>query len=617
MAFLLPANLVNNMEVPAPLRQAAQAFRDWLPEQVTVTLHTDHDPDSDSGDPTVARAAGNSGRPYLVVLHPALGVAFLDFVPGSTARALAASRRSRATIRRLADETRERLGQLSDDARRRLIDHGLDSKRVPIALAIAAPRLTRQKALAAGRTNVGQFLLQDDLSASSIEAALERVLTHANGQRSDTGAALSAIDENRVRAAINPQLVVHRTARVEQGQLVFRPPSGGEDTIQVLDRMQERLAEHLGAGYRVIKGVAGSGKTLVLLFRARHLARHHPRWQILLTCFNRPLASSLTRQLSDCPNVTVRTVDGLASVICGTLGVETDHFGNAKYDRRIEEVKQALDAGRVPEQYRYDAVLIDEAQDLDTSRTRMAFGLLKQPWNDFVVALDSAQNLYRRQPGLPPPAQHPPGSADSTEISGRGRTEVLRDNYRNTYEILSFADGFLRAGGVPEGGDEEDPATFIPPESAERSGPRPDVRPFEQPAKGYEAVFSALRRSHDEDGVLWSDMVILTGNPRILDDIEQLASDRSIPTFKLRDLRTGGHEPSPGVRLSTLQHAKGLEFSRVYIVGVDDIWAGPGTDDMLRRRLLYVGMTRATDVLKIAVSGSGTIVDSLLAVQPV
>lgn len=38
---------------------------------------------------------------------------------------------------------------------------------------------------------------------------------------------------------------------------------------------------------------------------------------------------------------------------------------------------------------------------------------------------------------------------------------------------------------------------------------------------------------------------------------------------------------------------------------------------MLRRRLLYVGMTRATDVLKIAVSGSGTIVDSLLAVQPV
>ncbi|MDE0320892.1 MAG: hypothetical protein OXH86_06525 [Acidimicrobiaceae bacterium] len=44
---------------------------------------------------------------------------------------------------------------------------------------------------------------------------------------------------------------------------------------------------------------------------------------------------------------------------------------------------------------------------------------------------------------------------------------------------------------------------------------------------------------------------------------------------------------------------------------------GSGTDDMLRRRLLYVGMTRATDVLKIAVSGSGTIVDSLLAVQPV
>ena len=611
MAFLLPANLVNNMEVPAPLRQAAQAFRDWLPEQVTVTLHTDAESRPATDDVPSAGSRDGKSRPYLVVLHPALGVVFLDFVPGSTVRALGTSRRSRAVLRRFAEETRERLGQQSDEVRGRLAAQGLTDESVPVALAVAAPRLTRARALAGGRTDVDQFLLQDDLTSASMEAALRRVIAQAHGGQPHPGATLSAADERRVRAAISPQLIVHREAPPEQGQLVFRPPEGGEDVVGVLDRRQERLADHLGSGYRVIKGVAGSGKTLVLIFRARHFARHHPRWRILLTCFNRPLASSLARQLDGLPRVEVRTVDGMANQICTALGIRTDHLGNEKYDRRIQEVLQAIEAGRVPEHFRYDAVLIDEAQDLDKSRTQMLFGLLKQPWNDFVVALDSAQNLYRRQPGLPPPAQHPPGSTDTTEISGRGRTEILRLNYRNTYQVLKFADDFLRADGLLESGDLEDPATYIPPEAAERTGPEPDVRPFSSSDAGYQAICTALRRSHDE-GLRWSDMSVLAGNWDALNDFERLAREQRIPTFKLADLDNRGSEPEDGVRLSTLQHAKGLEFARVYIIGVDDIRGGPDADVTLQRRLLYVGMTRATDVLKIAVSGNGAIVESLL-----
>lgn len=617
MAYLLPANLANNMEVPRPLRQAAEVFRDWLPEQVTVTLYADSETRTGSDEVPLAGSLDSKNKPYLVVLHPKLGVVFLDFVPGSTVRALGSNRRSRAVLRRLAEETSERLGRQSDEVRGRLAAQGLTDESVPVALALAAPGLTRAKALAGGRFDVDQFLLRDDLTSASIEAALRRVVTHARGGRPHQGANLSAVDERRVRAAINPQLIVHREMPPEQGQLVFRPPDGGEDVVRVLDRRQERLADHLGSGYRVIKGVAGSGKTLVLTFRARHLAHHHPRWRILLTCFNRPLASSLAPQFDGLPQVEVRTVDGIANQICTEMRIRTDHLGNGKYDRRVQEVLQAIDAGHVPERFHYDVVLVDEAQDLDKSRTQMLFGLLKQPWNDFVIALDSAQNLYRRQPGLPPPAQHPPGSTDTTEISGRGRTEVLRLNYRNTYQILKFADDFLRADGLPEGGDPadpatyEDPATYIPPEAAERTGPEPDVRSFALHHSGYQAIGEALCRSHDE-GIRWSDMSVLAGNWDALNDFERSAREHGIPIFKLADLDSRSGAPEDGVRLSTLQHAKGLEFARVYIVGVDDIRGGPDTDVTLQRRLLYVGMTRATDVLKIAVSGEDAIVDSLL-----
>jgi superfamily I DNA and RNA helicase len=68
----------------------------------------------------------------------------------------------------------------------------------------------------------------------------------------------------------------------------------------VLDRQQERLAEHLGDGYRVIRGVAGSGKTLVLTHRARFITAHFPGMQVLLLCYNLVLskASSPTSETS-------------------------------------------------------------------------------------------------------------------------------------------------------------------------------------------------------------------------------------------------------------------------------------------------------------------------------
>lgn len=67
-----------------------------------------------------------------------------------------------------------------------------------------------------------------------------------------------------------------------------------------------------------------------------------------------------------------------------------------------------------------------------------------------------------------------------------------------------------------------------------------------------------------------------------------------------------GHEPERGrVNLLTMHSTKGLEFSRVYIVGVEDAQLpggspqnGPRPDEIEEaRRLLYVGMTRTKDRL--------------------
>src|SRR5262249_15324795 len=65
-----------------------------------------------------------------------------------------------------------------------------------------------------------------------------------------------------------------------------------ETDLQVLDLRQERNARALGDGHRIVYGVAGSGKTVLLIARAKLLAED-PEKRILILCYNRLLAQHL------------------------------------------------------------------------------------------------------------------------------------------------------------------------------------------------------------------------------------------------------------------------------------------------------------------------------------
>ena len=94
---------------------------------------------------------------------------------------------------------------------------------------------------------------------------------------------------DRLRALLFPEI------RIRQIALPLDEPKAADPsdrTLAVMDMHQEQVARSLGEGHRIIRGVAGSGKTLILAFRAEHLARAATK-PVLILCYANGIAGRL------------------------------------------------------------------------------------------------------------------------------------------------------------------------------------------------------------------------------------------------------------------------------------------------------------------------------------
>jgi hypothetical protein len=200
---------------------------------------------------------------------------------------------------------------------------------------------------------------------------------------------LTLPQRDRIRWHLFPELRMQ-----QQEGLDFADTSGAApalpDLLQVMDLQQEQIARTLGEGHRVIHGAAGSGKTMILIYRAQHLAAAaRPDQPVLVLCFNRALADRIDAQLRQRgvdERVQVRTFhrwceDVIRSYQLDVPNVPTrqEHFIAA-----VHAVERALETGFVP-RGQYTALLVDEAHDFEDSWLRMAAALVNPATNSLLV----------------------------------------------------------------------------------------------------------------------------------------------------------------------------------------------------------------------------------------
>ncbi|MEL7086779.1 MAG: NERD domain-containing protein, partial [Cyanobacteria bacterium J06597_1] len=270
---------------------------------------------------------------------------------------------------------------------------------------------------------------QDELYESRSKLEIEQSVW--NCAHLQFGETLSESMVQRIRWHLFPDVRIDAVSpSVEEPDFPSNP-----SILRLMDRQQEQLARSLGDGHRVIHGVAGSGKTLILLHRAEQVAKQMDG-PILLLCFNVAFANYLSHAIAArglSKRVEVYSFHQWCKASLSTYGcpLPPNHKSAEIYCQHlVETMKGAIAAGTIP-RGRYVSVGIDEAHDFEREWLEMAVSQVDSDINSLLVVYDDAQNLYgsaRRN-----------WSMKQAGVSAQGRTTILSLNYRNTQEILKFA----------------------------------------------------------------------------------------------------------------------------------------------------------------------------------
>jgi len=235
-----------------------------------------------------------------------------------------------------------------------------------------------------------------------------------------------------------------------------------EDSIATLDIQQNKAVIETVQGIQRIRGLAGSGKTIILALKAAYLHIQHPDWRIAITFRTRSLEQYFRRLITrftlaqsylepDWNHVKILNSwgssdpdsNGIYREFCITHDIKYHDFNSAKRFGQGKEFSGACAQALMDYKEHksvYDVILIDEAQDLPLEFLRICYHLLDDK-KMLVYAYDELQNLS--QESIPSPSE-----IFGTDLNGAPLVSfdklsnndiVLKKCYRNSRPVITTA----------------------------------------------------------------------------------------------------------------------------------------------------------------------------------
>jgi hypothetical protein len=365
--------------------------------------------------------------------------------------------------------------------------------------------------------------------------------------------------QSRIRHLIAPDFSLVRSIRAELADVEA-------ELVRLTDSQVDALEGMAQESRVVIRGGAGTGKTLLAVNEARRLAATGQR--VLFTCYSSVLAEHLAGALDD-TTVTVRQSHALMRELIEEGGLSSSLPSVEPADlEAIFLPKLAIDAlerlGRVQE---FDALIVDEAQDVllpthaEFFSWCLAGELTEGCWRVF---LDPNQDLF---------SGAEPETLD--HLDDLGVRYRLTTNCRNTRNIATIT-------AALSGTD--------PARTRQGAGPKVVTQFYADDRDQQRLIAAALRDWVAHDAPL-DEMVVLSRHRLELSCAGRI--HKGLP-YPLTAGRPGGG--APRIHFSTIADFKGLDASLVLLTDLSDLSASWARGD------LYVGASRARSMLSLLIA---------------
>lgn len=214
-----------------------------------------------------------------------------------------------------------------------------------------------------------------------------------------------------------------------------------ESELEKVNQVQDYLLRALKyKNHCIFKGSAGSGKTFIAMKKALMTYREGKR--VLFLCFNTELREFIRSYIGEQLNVTYHAIEDRISVYSINLLLSEITSEIIKDENRKREVLKNLSkfnytpimgilepsTKHIPNNYKYDALIVDEAQDIEKEVWELFPNLLHYPKDSiYYVFYDEAQAIFLEDFSPKDFAMDPTRDLIS-----------LTQNLRNTQEIARF-----------------------------------------------------------------------------------------------------------------------------------------------------------------------------------
>lgn len=431
-----------------------------------------------------------------------------------------------------------------------------------------------------------------------------------------------------------------------------------EDSIANLDSQQSAAVVETYEGVQRIRGLAGCGKTIVLALKVAYLHARHRDWNIAVTFNTRSLKKQFENLITtfvleqaneepDWDKIRILNAwgapggidrSGIYYEFCRDHGVEYLDFGSAKNrfgsDKAFEAACDNALQGVKKFVPKYDAILVDEAQDFAPNFLLLCYEYLKEP-KRLVYAYDELQNLGNRS--LPPVEEifgkNPDGTARVVihpPEAGKPKQDIILDIcYRNSRPVLSTAHalgfGIYRDKGLVQifenknlwfdigyqennGEIEEGELVTLSrtpkssPEFLDKHSPVDDLIKFEvfkTPEEQTAWLVAEIKRNLTKDELIPDDIVVINPDPittkGAVGSARQALMQMGINSNLAGVTTIADVFTEPGtVTFTGIFRAKGNEAAMVYVINAQDCFGALLPRDVARiRNRLFTAITRS------------------------